>query len=873
MRWLLLALGLLSVACTTPRASSMRSGGVAIRRVTARERATETARTALIPGDYVLEGGGLRVVVGGLDREGDARGAILEATLEDASADDGIAQLSPLLYIGSDSHAVIPTQTYLVTRRGRPALRVEGEVRIEERVVRVEREMTIAPELPALSIATRVLIEGPALSQVRVGSQVKWGGASAFMPGPGELAGNAWHEGSYIGRSGLLGSAVIGFDRSPLRARAAFEQHGASDAFLGWTEIGGPAADIDSTAPLYARMVLVLSRGGLSDAVRRFGWTRGSPFPEALIDLPYVPEGTNVTVSTDAGSAIVEGRPPEGTHRLIVPLPPLVSGDAPRRLVATATAFGHAPSDAVPFEPDDDRVRVVIPEGGRIRVRARDASNGRFVPARVRILGRNGTRNPSLGPDYRADGAGDAVFTLEGEVIVPLQPGDYHVIVTHGPEWTLHEDDVSVTATYRPDVNASLSHVVDPGDWIASDFHLHAAPSPDSEVTLVDRIRTLVAEGVRFAVPTDHNHVTEYETSAAELGVRELATIPGVEVTTWDPNFGHFNAYPHPLDPSLPGNGAPAWLGVTPQALFEALHATDPDLIVQVNHPRLEGMIGYFDIVGLDTASGTASDLYSADFDAVEVWNGFDLARPEVFERVFADWLALLERRHYVVATGNSDSHKVVFQWAGYPRTYVRVPGGAIDDPRAILRALRRGHAFVTSGPFLEATVDGFGPGEVATIAVDLIEVRVVVRAPPWMDVSRVDVYAGDRLAASAPVAVVETRPRPRPPRAPARGAPEPTVARSIVRFDGVVPVDARGEDFIVVVARGDAPLDVLFDRRGILPIAFTNPIVLTRAPSDAGVNGAEDAGEDAGTDADVDGDVDAEVDAAADADADVVSP
>ena len=58
----------------------------------------------------------------------------------------------------------------------------------------------------------------------------------------------------------------------------------------------------------------------------------------------------------------------------------------------------------------------------------------------------------------------------------------------------------------------------------------------------------------------------------------------------------------------------------------------------------------------------------------MEVFNGFDLARPEKVERVFRDWLAILARGQRVVATGSSDSHQVRYQLAGYPRTYIQLP-------------------------------------------------------------------------------------------------------------------------------------------------------------------------------------------------------
>ncbi|MCZ7677867.1 MAG: hypothetical protein M5U28_03430 [Sandaracinaceae bacterium] len=251
-------------------------------------------------------------------------------------------------------------------------------------------------------------------------------------------------------------------------------------------------------------------------------------------------------------------------------------------------------------------MRLRIPPSGQLRVHASDAATGSPVPFRVRVVGAGATEVPDLGPIWSAAGARDVVASAGAPVELPLPLGEYRVIVTRGPEWSLEERPVVVTGARTAELAVALRRVVDPGAWIACDFHLHAAPSPDSHVTLEDRVTALVAEGVRYAVPTDHNHVTDYAPSVEALGV-ELGTIPGVEVTTWEPAFGHFNAFPFPLDPALPANGAPAFLGLTPAGLFAALRERSPGAIVQVNHPRLEPDIGYFDRTGLDPATGAAT--------------------------------------------------------------------------------------------------------------------------------------------------------------------------------------------------------------------------------------------------------------------------
>jgi hypothetical protein len=419
-----------------------------------------------------------------------------------------------------------------------------------------------------------------------------------------------------------------------------------------------------------------------------------------------------------------------------------------------------------------------------------------------------------LGPDHSAAGAGDTVVSLGGEADIPLPAGLYRIVASHGPEWSVSESTVRVSDSFSPLVEAKLARQIDAPDWVACDLHLHAAPSPDSQVSLADRLVTLAAEGVAFAVPTDHNHVTDYAEAHAALGLKGLETMTGVEITTEEPVLGHFNAYPFPANPDLPGQGAPPWTAVVPSDLFAHLHSLDPDMVVQINHPRAEGGIGYFDVLHLDTKTGAADEGFSADFDAIEVFNGFDLARQDLVEAVFNDWLALLKRGKRVVATGSSDSHTVRYQLAGYPRTYAHVPaeetGGApADHPRSVVRAIKAGASFVTSGPFLEANIAGAAPGATVSAATGEAQLSVRVRVTDWIAVDRLEVFVGGERVVDTPI---------RPTRMKAS-------AGAWIHTKSL-DLEVQRDTFVVVRVSGKTPIDTkILGRADILPLAFTNPI------------------------------------------------
>ena len=830
-------------------------------------RANVVGRVAGVPGDYTLTGPGLRVLIGGMRRDAHERGRVLAIHTPGIAASDDFDGLEPVLLEGDRAHPIAVARVDRARAAGRDAVVVSGRASLARGPVSVERTYLLADVAGTLAIHTRVDGEGLSIAE-----RIAWGGQPSFVPFVGRLSDAEWHDAGWIGTEGRARAIVLGPRASPARVRGEVEvrgEHASVDVMELATEIERGRT---------SRTLLSTSRGGLADALRRFGWARGRPFPEASVTATRRREASLRVASASSGAPWLRTRLARG-GRMQLPLP-----DDPQPLTVRAVAYGHAASELVPIEPGA-RVRLFIPPSGVLRVRAIDASTSAPMPFRVRVIGIAGTPTPDLGPEWSAAGARDIAVSVGAPIALSMPTGKYELLVTHGPEYPLEERVVVVTGAREADLTIALERAVDPGEWVACDLHLHAEPSPDSHVALEDRVASLVAEGIRFAVPTDHNYVTDYAPAIASLGA-ELGTVTGVEVTTWDPAFGHFNAFPYPIDRTRPRNGAPVFSGLTPAQLFAGLRETSPDVVVQVNHPRLEPNIGYFDHMGVDPVTRRATGPYSDDFDTLEVWNGFDLARMANVERNLAEWIGMLARGARVVATGSSDSHTLRSEWAGYPRTYVHVEGGiedfealsmtdggvdaetdagldggtdgglgggldggldsglesgldsgfdgAIDAGDAgvdggavsgaelrvtdgawrLLRALREGRAFVTNGPLIDVSVGGRGPGETASVRRGRAELRVEVRAPDWIDVSAIDVYVGPRI-----VRTIATRPR-----RTRRGDPPG------LRVSERVPLRLTGPTFVLVVVRGEASMDRMFGRTRVFPLAFSNPIWLEPA-------------------------------------------
>jgi hypothetical protein len=131
------------------------------------------------------------------------------------------------------------------------------------------------------------------------------------------------------------------------------------------------------------------------------------------------------------------------------------------------------------------------------------------------------------------------------------------------------------------------------------------------------------------------------------------------------------------------------------------------------------------------------------------------------------------------------------------------------DRPEAlradsVAEAVKAGRAFVTNGPMVDLMVAGGRPGDlVRAPATRRLPVEVVVRAAPWVDVTRVVLIVSGRVTREEAI--------------PRSEAPE----RHRMRTELPVTEDT----WLVAVVRGDNDMDAVLPEAGAKPMAFTNPV------------------------------------------------
>jgi hypothetical protein len=424
--------------------------------------------------------------------------------------------------------------------------------------------------------------------------------------------------------------------------------------------------------------------------------------------------------------------------------------------ITGVVSWGYGDFRVEPRSDDDLEGWVSVRDfDAEIRFTVRDET-GRELPCKVTFFPVGGPPL-ALGPDDRASGSEDVAYLSPERRTVPLPSGTYDLVISRGIEYGLHEERVTVPPGGSVDVHAVLPREVDSSGWISGDFHVHCAPSTDSPVPVPGRLESLAGEGVEWAIATDHNRVTDYRPVIEVLGLEDwmLSSI-GDEITTRNPEFGHFNAWPLEI-----GRTPPPYEGQTPVSLFSGARADPGNEVVQVNHPSIPAWGDqYFDVYAVSRYTGEpAAPGFSFEFDALEIFNGRYLDQGLT---TLETWMRMLNNGRRITATGNSDSHHLVYGEPGYPRNFV---GSPTDAPGAasegeLVQAVFDGRVFVSYGPFLDFAVNGAGLGETVGTVDGEAELTLRVQCPSWFAVDRGTIWANGFELAGFALDAIEGEPQ-----------------------------------------------------------------------------------------------------------------
>lgn len=476
------------------------------------------------------------------------------------------------------------------------------------------------------------------------------------------------------------------------------------------------------------------------------------------------------------------------------------------RLVAQARGYPAHPG--VEVATGTTTTDLSFPAHGTLQIQATDLSGGVPLPVRIQVIPAAGleTNPKAYGQLDERDGRLHQEFAVSGQASLVVPPGEHRVIVSRGYEFELHDETVTVAAGETATVSAVLEHSVDSTGVMCADFHIHSHMSQDSNDPIDHKVRGAVADGLEIPVSSEHEWVVDFGPVVEQLGLRDWAFgMPSEELSTW--TFGHFGVVPLNPRPNALNNGAINWVDKTPAEVFAEVHALPESPALIVNHPR-GGFTGYFSAMALDRATGTGkSELWSDDFDALEVFNDSDFEANR--DDSVADWFALLNRGWKIAAVGSSDSHHLRTSPVGYARTCLRF---GHDDPRQLTAndvrdAMLAGQSIASGGLMMTVVgPSGEQPGATITGAGSSAELTVTVEAPSWIAADTLEIIVNGATVGTETVL--------------------PLGAGTSNRYVNVVdvPLDAGvTRNWVVLHAKGEGDLDPLHPGRRAF--AVSNPI------------------------------------------------
>lgn len=485
-----------------------------------------------------------------------------------------------------------------------------------------------------------------------------------------------------------------------------------------------------------------------------------------------------------------------------------------------------------------------VPDHAQVFVRPADEATHEAV--RARLFGGFEECAPLLGSPTGGSPACDRLL-VEGTATVELPPGRYDLFATAGLFATIDRETIEVSAGDTASVALSIQRLdVAPEGTLSADFHVHGGASFDSTLPDLDRIQALLASGIEVVAATDHDVVWDYEDARRALDAdSRIRFLVGLEATghilfdltpgaSLPQVIGHWNVWPLPFDPIAPYRGAPWDELAEPGLLFDRFVAAGwprETGVIQLNHPWAAAQfgrdLGFPRAVGIDARmplpteyDGTGPSLIlrtppgatfsNADYHAQEVMNGTENADLLTYR---AYWFYLLNQGIVRAGTANSDSHSLVDNVLGTPRTLVFTEQTVASFDEAAFNAdVRAGRMIGTNGPVIEvATTDASGTRRTPSLeafepASDAM-LFIRVSAAPWVPVEEIRIVVNGSVART--ISAELSHPD------------DPFGTSGILRFEGEVALaellpEGTRDAWIVVEAGAPLPLAGDLDCDGI---------------------------------------------------------
>ncbi|MCI0391137.1 MAG: CehA/McbA family metallohydrolase, partial [Acidobacteria bacterium] len=367
---------------------------------------------------------------------------------------------------------------------------------------------------------------------------------------------------------------------------------------------------------------------------------------------------------------------------------------------------------------------------GRLSVRTVEAETGKLTPSRIHLTAGDGKFYAPSDAYARISAAGDKLFHTTGNFTMTVPAGRLRLEAVKGFEFWPEKAEVEIAANRVTSATLRLKRLTDMSakGWYSGSTHVHMNYGGNLHNTLENLMMMSAAEDqdvVNEQIANKDNRILDYQFFVKGGGPHPLSKPDRLLMVGQEyrpPFYGHvfmFGLKDHLISPFTTGYEGTA---------IESLYPSNTDMFRKA---KAQGAtVGYVHAfsgesdpinTSLGGAKGFMVDAALGLTDAVE-WSVSGRAG-------FFPWYAVLNNGLRVTAVGGEDSISNLHQskLVGSVRTYVFTGKRGLNAD-AWFEGLRRGRAFVSTGPLTELTVNGKSSGEVLAIPAGGAMVEVVAR-------------------------------------------------------------------------------------------------------------------------------------------------
>jgi carboxypeptidase family protein len=789
-------------------------------------------------GDFKLYNDRVAFVVQNIDEPrgwGPYGGGLLDADRVREAGQPG-EELFEEMFLNIDLFTIYPTSGEVISdgSDGQAAVvRMEGEPRgiplvdaalggaLQAKDVVISQDYILEPDSDYLLIRTSLRSDTASSIQVQVGDLIFNGDQTTdFIRGKGIC--DEFPGGQYEYFAGFSPQVCYLYTGNTGDIRALISIEGITPLVAGEGEAPGKRDEGD---PLVIDRILIVGDGGMDSCLRILSELRqetglgllggtikdsaGNPEAGAVVlakDLSMAEDYRTVNQAYSDQSGTFEMQIPAGEYQVSVHAQ---GRDEHTSVTKTVSA------------EQTSLLELILPEPARLAYQCtgqdRQGGDTGALPCKISLqAGHDADMHASVNMNLLTFGASG-----QGEFILSL--GDWTVTLSHGWEYSIHRQNISVAAGETVQVSGILQHQVDTSGFIGADLHNHCTRSVDSTFEIKDKIASNICEGLDVVILTDHDCQADFTPYIQQLK-QELdfdldnwtRFVTGNEVS---PMYAHSTVFPLPTHPS-------GWIfWQIPWTLYEdgvfVRTLEYPEIIsrarelgaevINFAHPLANS--GYFSYLGFDPPEtiprmdSLDPSKFSPDFDTLEVLNSS--AVNDMLTKILPMWNSMNNQGFFRTAVGVSDAHHRSDE-AGFGRTMV---ASSADDPinidlSEIWTNLKQRRAMVAGGIFVRISIGEGTVGDLVS-ASGTFDVNVKVEAADWVPVEEAILIANGETVQTINLeqpGVVDAQ-------------------HPAVRFDDQISVSPQVDTWYAVAAYGPAndELDPVF--RGSRAVGLTNAV------------------------------------------------